>query len=213
MSRREAAPTIPHIRLPLFLRWLPRRHRHLPGTRHGELVRRRVLADRRAGADVGAARDAHRGDQRGVGADEAVVLDDGAALGGAVVVAGDGAGTDVHLGADVGIADVAEMVRLRAPADAARLHLDEVADVHLVAEAVARAQARKGAEAAARADLGVLEVREGEDLGAGPDAHVAQEAVGADAYAVGERDLAFENAIDVDRYVGSAGELAAYVDA
>src|SRR5678815_5469876 len=112
MSRREAAPTMPHIRLPLFLRWLPGGHGHLARARHGELVRRRVLADRRARADVGAARNAHRCDQRGVGADEAVVLDDGAALGGAVVVARDGARADVYLGPDVGIADVAEMCLL-----------------------------------------------------------------------------------------------------
>src|SRR3954463_3539434 len=142
MSRREAAPTMPHIRLPLFLRWLPRGHGHLPRARHGELVRRRVLADRGARADVGAARNAHRGDQRGVGADEAVVLDDGTALGGAVVVAGDGTRADVHLGSDVGIADIAEMVRLRAFADAARLDLDEVADVDLVAQALAPGHAR-----------------------------------------------------------------------
>src|SRR3954468_6719203 len=155
MSRREAAPTMPHIRLPLFPRWLPRGYGHLPRAGHGELVRRRVLADRRARADVGAARNAHRGDQRGVRADEAVVLDDGAALGGTVVVAGNGARADVHLGSDVGIADIAEMVRLRAFAWAPPLAPKELAEVALVAEAVARPQPPVGPQAAGPADFGV----------------------------------------------------------
>src|SRR4030095_5836195 len=127
MSRRAAAPTMPHIRLSLFLGRLPRRHGNLPRARHGELIGRRVFADRGTRADVRAARNAHGGHQGRVRADKAVVLDDGAALGSAVVVARNGARAYVHAGADVGIADVGEVVRLRALADAARFDLDEIA--------------------------------------------------------------------------------------
>src|SRR2546423_15624190 len=101
MSRRAAAPTMPHM-LALLLRRLPGRHGNLARARDRELAGGRVLVDGGAGADVRAARDAHRRDQRGVGADEAVVLDDGAVLRRAVVVAGDGARADVHPAADLG---------------------------------------------------------------------------------------------------------------
>src|SRR3990170_3428676 len=79
MSRFAAAPTIPHMALP-FPRRLPGRKRHLLRARHGELPRRRVLADGGARTDVGAPRDPHRRDQRSVRADEAVVFDHRAVL-------------------------------------------------------------------------------------------------------------------------------------
>ena len=47
--------------------------------------------------------DPHRRHQLGIGADEDIVLDDGLELVHPVVIAGDGASTDVHLGADVRI--------------------------------------------------------------------------------------------------------------
>src|SRR5258705_13033329 len=96
MSRRAAAPTMAHISLVLLLRWFPGRNRHLLRARHGELAGERVLVDRRARADIGAARDADRRHQGRVRADEALVLDDGAVLRDTVVVAGDGSGADVH---------------------------------------------------------------------------------------------------------------------
>src|SRR5882672_1943773 len=141
MSRRAAAPTMPHIGSGLLLRRFPGRDRHLAAARQRELSRRRVLGDRRARADIGAARDAHRGDQGRIGADEAVVLDYRAVLGDAVVIAGDGAGADVDALAELRVANVAQVVRLRLWAEAARLHLDEVADMHLLREARPRPQA------------------------------------------------------------------------
>src|SRR5258708_35889870 len=129
MSRRAAAPTMPHISLALLLRWLPGRDRHLLRAREGELPGRRVLVDRRARADVRAPRDAHGRDQGRIRADEALVLDHRAVLGDAVVVAGDGSGADIHARADLRIADIGEVVRLRARADAARLHPHAIAGV------------------------------------------------------------------------------------
>src|SRR5690606_40887989 len=55
---------------------------------------------------------------RSIGADEGAVADAGGRLVHAVVVAGDGAGTDVDAGADLGIAQVAEVVGLAAGAQA-----------------------------------------------------------------------------------------------
>src|SRR5258708_33971119 len=135
MSRRAAAATMPHMLGLLFRRRLPRRDGNLPRARHGQLAGGGVLVDRGPGADIGAAGDAQRRHERRVGADEAVVLDHGAVLRRAVVVAGDGAGADVDALAELGVADIGEMVRLRGGAEAAGLHLDEIADMHLVGEA------------------------------------------------------------------------------
>src|SRR5713226_8684329 len=52
MSRRAAAPTMPHMALALLPGGLPGRDRHLPGARHRQLPGRRVLADGRARADI-----------------------------------------------------------------------------------------------------------------------------------------------------------------
>ena len=52
----------------------------------------------------------------------------------AVVVAGDGAGADVGSRADPGVADIAQMVGLGAGLDQRLLHLDEIADVDVLAE-------------------------------------------------------------------------------
>ena len=87
-------------------------HAHLLRTRQRQLVVRRVLADHRTGADRGTVADRDRRDQRGVRTDEGTVADHGPVLVGAVVVAGDGAGTDVDAGADLGVADVAQVVDL-----------------------------------------------------------------------------------------------------
>ena len=95
VAARDRADDAAHGSSPSSSRRLPARDRHLLRARDGELAGGRVLGDGRAGADVGAARDAHRRDQRRVGADEAVVLDHRAVLVRAVVVAGDGAGADV----------------------------------------------------------------------------------------------------------------------
>src|SRR5439155_18285247 len=126
VAPRGGADDAAHGSAPLLR--LPAGNRYLPAARQRELPRRRVLGDGRARADVGAARHAHRRDERGIGTDKALVLDHRAVLLDAVVIAGDGARADVGPGADLGVADVAQMIGLRVRAEPARLHLDEVAD-------------------------------------------------------------------------------------
>src|SRR5215469_3718161 len=72
----------------------------LPGA-HSERPGRDVLAHRRAAADVRALPDRDGSDELRVAADEGAVLDRRLILVHAVVVAGDGAGPDVHLRADL----------------------------------------------------------------------------------------------------------------
>src|SRR5207244_12379637 len=78
----------------------------------GELARRHVARDGRARADGRALSDGDRRHQLHVGADLHIVLDHGAVLVGAVVVAGDGAGADVDVASYRCVADVREVVRL-----------------------------------------------------------------------------------------------------
>ena len=61
----------------------------------------------------------------------------------AVVVAGDGAGADIGAGADLGVADIGQMIDLGAGVDQRRLGLDEVADLARRRRARCRAAAAR----------------------------------------------------------------------
>src|SRR5205807_7715656 len=87
-----------------------------------------VFGDRRARADVGAVADGDRRHELGVAADEDLLSDPRSVLRLAVVVAGDDARADVGPFADVGVAEVGQVLRLRPLADDRVLRLDEVAD-------------------------------------------------------------------------------------
>src|SRR5215472_4582097 len=137
--RLATAPTMPHT--------------FRPGQR--QLAGRCIAGERRARSQGGAATDTDRRDQLGIRADKHVVLYHGAVLVRAVVVAHDCARTDVNVLPDLAVADIGQMVGLGALADAARLHFDEIADVHLGRQPRARAGAgaRVRADAAVRADV------------------------------------------------------------
>ncbi|OIQ78427.1 hypothetical protein GALL_398640 [mine drainage metagenome] len=93
-------------------------------------------------------------------------MDDGAMLVHAIEIAGDGAGTDVHVAPYRGVADIAEVVDLAAGADLAVLDFDEIADVRFRRQLGAGPQARIGADAATFADRGAVDVGVGGDAGA-----------------------------------------------
>src|SRR5690606_15407548 len=121
----RAAPGAPALAL---LRPLPAGDGGLAAAGDGELAGGRVAGDHGAGADGGVRADLHRRHQRAVGTDEGAVADAGLRLVDAVVVAGDGAGADVGLAPDRGIAEVTEVVGLAALGHGRVLGLDEVAD-------------------------------------------------------------------------------------
>src|SRR5216117_103561 len=143
MLRLAIAPTIPHIRFAfrslLLFRALPVRNRHLLHAGEGQLPRRGVLGERGSRTECRTPAHAHRRDELRVRTDENVVLYDGAVLVRSVVVAHDRAGADVDVSAHLAVADVGEVIRLGTCAYSTRLDLNEVADVHSLGEARARA--------------------------------------------------------------------------
>src|SRR6266581_7167836 len=192
--RFEIAPTTPHINsiLLLFHRPRPPGNGRLLYARERKLSGRGVLGERGSGAERCALAHPHRGDELGVRADGDVVLDDRAVLVRPVVVAGDRAGADVDDFSDLAVADIGKVIGFGALPDAARLDLHEVAEVHVGGQARARPDAGVGADAAVRADVGLLDVAERLDRRARRDFHALQNAVGPDGDAVTQPHLAFE---------------------
>src|SRR3569623_2075154 len=179
-SRASAAMSLSGLFLLLFRRPLPALAGLLRRAAQSELAGRRVFADGGACAH----RDGR--EQLRVGADEDVVFDDGLEFIGAVVIAGDGAGADIDAPAYRRVADVTQMIHLRARTDRRFLHLDEIADVHVVGEHRAGPDARERPDARARADRRLLDHRIGLDNHTVGYRHVAQITVGADDDVVAE---------------------------
>src|SRR6185503_726812 len=107
----------------------PARLDDLARTAQGQRARGHVLGDGAAGGDVRALADRDGRDQRGVAADERARFDPRGVLVGAVVVAGDGPGPDVHPRTYGRVADVGKVRRLGPVAEGRLLQLDEIADL------------------------------------------------------------------------------------
>src|SRR6202030_2092935 len=112
---------------------------------------------------------------RRIRADERTGADVGLELGKAVVVAGDRSRPDVGARADTGIADIAQMIDLRAGLDARRLDLHEVSDLGFAGDLSARAKPGIRPDRRAGADMRALEMGERMDNGAVVDRHAGTE--------------------------------------
>src|SRR5215470_9029936 len=97
-------------------------------------IRRNIAGNDTAGGDDRAVTDFDRRDQRGVRADKRALADYCAEFVKAVVIAGDRAGADIGACADLAVADIGEVTRLDARAEAGCLDLDEIADMHPLLE-------------------------------------------------------------------------------
>src|SRR5947209_5551530 len=117
-----------------------------------------VLGDHRARAGVGVVADGNRGHEGHVHAGVHARADLGAVLGGAVVVGGDGAGPQVGVGADVGVAHVGQMRDLGPGADVRVLDLHEGAGLGALLELGPGAQVGEGAHRAAGPDPAGVQV-------------------------------------------------------
>src|SRR5260370_42452657 len=106
----------------------PARLVDLTAAGNAQAVGRNIFRDGGTGGDVGAVADAHRGDQCRIAADKYSLANLCGVLLEAVVIAGNGAGSDVGFGADAGVSQVREMRNLRAFADDGLLRFHKVAD-------------------------------------------------------------------------------------
>src|SRR5262245_37693964 len=127
-------PHMDSVFLCVLCRAFPSGNGSLLGARQRELAFGRVLGQRGAGGDGRAFTAGGRRYWRRVSADENVVLDYRMELVGAVVVADDGAGADVDVAADGGVAEIGMVIGLGVIGDLRVLHFDEVADMHVLAE-------------------------------------------------------------------------------
>src|SRR3569623_2898757 len=176
----------------LFRRPLPALAGLLRRAAQSERAGRRVFADGGAGADGRACAHRNGRDQLRVGTDEDVVFDDGLKFIGAVEIAGNRASADVAAPAYRRVAEVTQMIHLRARTDRRFLHFDEIADVHIVGEHRTGPDARERPDARARADRRLLDHRIGLDDHTVGYRHVTQIANGPDNHVVADRhfDLA-----------------------
>ena len=120
----------------------------------GQTVGRDIPRNYAAGADKGAVPDLNGGHQRRVGADERTGADVCAMFLEAVVVTEDGTGANVGFQADPGVADIGQMVGLRAGLEMGVFDFDEIADFGVCANVRARTKARIGAKFGAIVDYG-----------------------------------------------------------
>ena len=95
---------------------------------------------------------------------------------------------------------------------AAVFDFDEVADMHVVGKLRCRTQAREGSDYAVSADLRVIDDGKWRDSGAARDGCIANDAVGADCYALAQAVITLKNAIDVDAYVATAIQGTAQIE-
>ena len=158
-----------------------------------------------AGADVGIVADGDRRHELCVAADLHPAADDRAMLRKAVVVAGNRPGADVGRVADLAVAEVREVVRLRAASDARFLRLDEVADVDLGRELGAGPEVREGtdhrivADAALGHDRPEPHVHAVAELGVAQQDRSVEPARAADAGATEQLHVRAELGIGADR--------------
>src|SRR5690606_3832749 len=211
---RQSCFLYPYERASLFLllRAAPAFDGDLRSARNGKPLRRRIARERGAGGQRGASSYLDGRDQLRVGADEGIVFDHGAMLVHTIVITRNGTRTHIDPGANGGVADIRQVIRLGALAQGALLDLNEIAHVRLRANVGTRPQARIGPEPRIGRHLGAVDVGVRVDLSAGTDMGVTQDTMRPDAHAVGQFHAPFEYAAHVNEDIAAADEFAAQVE-
>ena|GEM_PF-3965553 len=130
-----------------------------------------------------------------------------------VIIAGNGACADIDLSTDIGIAQITQVVGLAALAESGFFELNKIADVRICGQLGARTQSRVGADLDVFGSSGLLQMAECLNLSAGAQRHIAQNAVRPHAHAVGQCDIAFKHAADINKHIAPAFERTAQIKA
>ena len=123
-------------------------------------LRRHILSDHRARADIGAVSDLYRRDQCGIRSNKGILSNLGAMLGDAIVIARDRAGTDICARPNGRVTDIAEVIGLGARSDHGLLDLDEIANMHIGLKTRAGAQPGIGSHNRSLPDASMVEMGE-----------------------------------------------------
>jgi len=130
-----------------------------------------------------------------------------------IVIAGDGAGADVHFAADRCIADVGQVIHLATRPDLAVFNLNEISNMRIRSQSRARSDARERPDAAIVANLRVFDMTKGLYFRAFRHGDISQHTVRADADIIGQRHFSFEHTIDINDDISAAIQLAAHIEA
>src|SRR5262249_23454864 len=111
-----------------------------------------------SGADISPIADPDRRDQSRVRTDEGPFANIGAMFSDAVIVAADRTCANICTLAHTRVPDIGKMIGFGTGLDAGLFHLNEIPDVHVLAEFGAWAQSREWADARALADMRAFKV-------------------------------------------------------
>src|SRR5699024_1515119 len=175
----------------------------LPRPTDGQLASRRIPVHGRSGADESAGTDLDRRHQTTVGPDEGFIADDRPVLVDPVIVAGNGARTNVDAVTDGRIAHVAEMIDLAAFAHLGLLDFDKVPDPRASRQPRTGTQARERAHDALLAHLRTVQHAVRLHPRATGKGAVADYTVGTDGDVVPEPHVALEHHVDIDRAIAA----------
>ena len=130
----------------------------------------------------------------------------------AVIIAGDGTGTDIRIRADLRITDVGQMARLCTLAKHGIFHLDEVPSFYAFLKLRPRAKARERPNLTARASDNSINDAVLVDQATVSQAAFGNSRVRAYAHPIAEYDITREHRPYIDENVTTDGQLAAEIE-
>ena len=139
------------------------------------------IGDYRARRDVASVADLDRSNQSGIASDEGVIADPRPVFAYAVVVAGDGSGSNVGALADFSIAQISEMVRFGACGELCILQLHEISDAGVGANAGAAPQPRERSDVGVGFNMRIGDRGEGRYVDASRESGILDDGARADA--------------------------------
>lgn len=150
----------------------------------------------------------HRSHQRTVAADKSAIANHRPEFIDTVVIAGNGASTNIHLIANFSVAHIAEVIDLAAFANHGFLDFHKVADPGFFLKFGAWPQSGKRANLTPGSDNRIFKNGVCLDNGTFPDNRVANHTTGFDINVIRQLNLAFENHIDVQGNVMASLDVA-----